>query len=230
MRNVYLTAAAVLVMPLMMTAAPVVGVAKATGQFTLNSVEVRDNATLFEGNTFDSGKSEVDLTIRGGAGVHLAASARGAVYHDRVLLSAGGADFHAANAFHVDALSLQVVPTSSQAVSRLLVDGSTLTVGALKGEVNVLDRNGVLLAKIEEGKANNFTQDQDSSGTPAPSKKKKKAAAGAATGAAAAGSAAAISTTTVVIAGVAVAAAGSAAAISAATSSTSSSTLSPSSH
>src|ERR1700730_9045175 len=94
--------AVVLLLPLLSgssAAAPAIGVATASGKFTLDRANHRSNATLFEGNTFDSGTSELEFRLASGTTVQLGAAARGAIFHDHILLRDGGGDVRPGTAY-----------------------------------------------------------------------------------------------------------------------------------
>jgi hypothetical protein len=231
---------------------PSIGVATANGRFSLNHASHRNNATLFEGNTFDSGSSELEFRLASGTIVQLGASARGAVYHDRILIQDGGGDVRAGSTYSVDALTLQVKSTQPEAVARVVVSGGQVQVGALRGQVQVWNDKGVLVATIAQGDGDAFTPlNGGIEATTANGTAKKAAvgagaaggaAAGAAAGGAAAGGAAVAGgavaagaaaatgiSTAMIVAGVAVVGVGAAAGIKVATSSGSGdTTLSPS--
>lgn len=232
--------AVVLLLPLLSgssAAAPAIGVATASGKFTLDRANHRSNATLFEGNTFDSGTSELEFRLASGTTVQLGAAARGAIFHDHILLRDGGGDVRPGTAYMVEALNLQVKPVQPGAVARVVVKGGQVRVGALRGDLQVLNGKGTLLARVSQGEADAFTPvDGAATGT--------GAAAGAATGAGAAagaaggagvgaiaggGAAAGSISTAVIVAGVVVASVGAATGIAvAATSGNGDTTLSPS--
>jgi hypothetical protein len=221
--------------------APAIGVATANGKFTLNHANHRNNATLFEGNTFDSGSSELEFRLANGTIVQLGASARGTIYRDRILIEDGGGDVRPGSAYSVEALSLQVKLAQQGAVARVVVSGGQVQVGALRGQLQVFNNKGVLVASIAQGEGDAFTPlsgkiEATKADSESPTQKKVAAAgaaaAGAAAGGAAAGGAAAAGAavaagtaaatgigTAMIVAGVAVVSVGTATGISIATSS-----------
>ncbi len=221
---------AILTLPLLfstsMAAAPAIGVATASGKFTLDRASHRSNATLFEGNTFDSGASDLELRLNSGTTMQLGVAARGTVFHDRVQIGSGGGDVRPGAGYTIEALKLLVKPMKEGSVARIVVSGGQVRVGALRGEFQVVNDKGVVLATVAQGDADAFTPLTGQVEAVAAGSLAAGAAAGAAV-AAGAGAAAGISTG-VIIAGVAVAGAGAAAGISvAATSGTNAPTLSP---
>lgn len=225
-------------------AAPSIGVATGTGKFTLNGASHRNNATIFEGNVFDSGTSDLEFRLENGATMHLGSAARGEIYGSRILLKSGGGDIRTGSTYAVDALDMHITSTDPGAVARVVVEGGQVRVGALRGELQVVNAQGVMLATITQGDAKSLTPQSGAnaaSGAAVGGAAAGTAAAGAAagasagaaaaaTGAVAAGTAAAAGiSTAVIVAGVAVAGAGAAAGIAVATSSGSTTpTLSPS--
>ena len=170
------------------SAAPAIGIASGTGKFTLDRANHRSNATLFEGNSFDSGSSELEFRLEGGTTVHLGASARGEVFHDRIALKDGGGDVRPGSGYSIAVLNMRVKPVQSGAVARVIVNGGQVRVGALRGELEVSNEKGVLLAKIAQGDADSFTPQAGASTAAGDST--SAAGASAAAGGAAAGGAA----------------------------------------
>lgn len=221
---------------------PAIGVATANGKFTLNHANHRSNATLFEGNTFDSGTSELEFRLANGTIVQLGASAKGTVYHDRILIQDGGGDVRAGSAYSVEALKLQIKSAENGYVARVVVSGGQVKIGALKRQLAVVNDKGVLVATIAQGDGESFTPQNATNATVAAAGAAGVGAAGvgaagvgAATAAGTAGvvaagtAAASVITTTMVVAGVAVVGVGAAAGIAVASGSgDSAATLSPS--
>ncbi len=183
-------------------AAPSIGVALSDGTLTINNARTAGNATLFEGNTIETGASSSRLQLNSGASVQLSSDARGTVYNGKLVLDKGATQFDG-KSFEVNARTLHIVGNDA----RVSVMGNTVEVAALTTPVRVSNAQGVLVANLEPGKALDFTP-QDAGATAAQQttttettttkKSKRKAAAGAAGGGAMTGA---------VIAGVVVAAA-----------------------
>lgn len=196
-----IVAAPVSILP---AAAPSIGVAMSDGTLTINHAVTAGNATLFEGNTIETGNSSSRLQLASGANVQLSSDARGTVFGDRLVLDKGATQFDGKN-FEVNARTLHIVGNDA----RVTVLGKTVEVAALTTPVRVSNADGVLVANLEPGKALDFTPLQDAGATAAQTttttttetketkKSRKRAAAAAGTGA---------GTSAAVVAGVVVAA------------------------
>jgi hypothetical protein len=191
----------------MSAAAPSIGVVLSDGTLTINNARTAGNATLFEGNTIETGTSSSRLRMNSGASVQLSSDARGTVYAGKLVLDRGATQFDG-KSFEVNARTLHIVGDDA----RVSVSGNTVEVAALTTPVRVSNAAGELVANLEPGKALDFTpqdagataagQTTDTTTTTTTSKKKKKKVAGAVVG----GTAGGVSTLAIV-AGVGVAAA-----------------------
>ncbi len=217
-------------------ASPAIGVATGFQDLTVNKAHVRGNATLFEGNIFATGPDGARISLDGGTSMQLGSSSKGIVYRDRLELLSGSGEIQPGNAYRVDALSLHVKGSAPGAVARVSISGNHLRVGALNGNLQVLNGHGLILATVPEGSATEFTPlaEGASAGPAANSGASAGSSAGAsASGASSAGVAGATAGvaaghTALIIGGVIVAGAGLASGIAVAVASGSSSTLSPS--
>lgn len=218
-------------------ASPAIGVATGFQDLTVNYSHLRGNATLFEGNSFLTGAEGARMDLSSGASVRLASKTKGIVYHDRIEMQSGSGEIRSSGFYRVDALSLHVSSAGQSSVARVSVVGNTLRVGAVAGNLQVLNRQGLLIARVAEGKASEFTPVEDgaSAASAGASTGSGAAASGASSGSSAgaagvAGASGAIVAghTALIVAGVIVAGAGLASGVAVAATSGSSPTLSPS--
>ena len=206
-------------------ATPVIGMASAQSGATLDNNKVSGNTTVFEGSTLlSSGYSRVHLN--NGARLDLAAGSKAQLFANHVSLEAGMSEVQSSTGFEIDARTLKIQPTSSTSIARVKLDADRrVYVTALNSPVNVLNKDGMLVARVAPGSPLSFlpqtaAEKEKADKDKADADKKKAAGAGAAAGAAAgagaaataggvAGAAAAIgiSTTARGVGGVAVAAA-----------------------
>src|SRR5882724_3952207 len=125
-----------------MAAAPAVGIATARGSFTIDNSSIAGNATLFEGNRIETGRTSSQLQLNNGAKMQLAAESRGIVYRDRLVLERGSGR---AENYSVEALSLHIRPDGGNGSAQVSVaDRGQVLVAALNGPVRVSAANGVL--------------------------------------------------------------------------------------
>jgi hypothetical protein len=186
---------------LVSAATPAIGVAFSNGTLLINNASTVGNASLFDGSTVETSGAASRLHLKSGADVQMASESRGKVFSNRMILEKGVMELKTAGKYGIEARSLQITGTDSDATAKVSIHGATVQVASLAGHVQVASAAGVVVATIAPGMAFDFTpQDQ---GASAPDANGKKGAAGAAgAGAAGAGAAAGISTTAVVVAAV----------------------------
>jgi hypothetical protein len=240
------TIAAILLIPaysVVSIASPAIGVATGFQDLTVNKAHVQGNTTLFEGSSFATGPDGARMSLNGGTSVRLGSLSTGIIYRDRMELRSGAGEFHSAGTYRIDALSLHVRNAGQGSVARVLVSGNHLRVGALAGNLQVLNGQGLLLATVAEGTATEFTPAAAPAASDGGAGAAGASASGAgASGAAGAGAAGGVAGTAaagaaggvlaghmaLVIAGVVVAGAGLATGVAVAATSGSAATLSPS--
>jgi hypothetical protein len=132
-------------------ATPVIGMASAQSGALLDNTKVSGNATVFEGSTLQSsGYSRVHLS--NGSRLDLAAGSRAQVFANHVSLEQGMSEVQSPTGFEIDARTLKIQPTSSTSVARVKLDGDKqVFVTALNSPVNVLNKDGMLVARVTPG-------------------------------------------------------------------------------
>lgn len=161
-------------------ATPGIGIAMSDGTLTINNARTAGNATLFEGNTIETGNASSRLQLNSGATLQLSSDARGTVYGDRLVLEKGATQV-GGSSYEVNARTLHIVGSDA----RVSVMGKTVEVAALTTPVRVSNAQGVLVANLEPGKALDFTPVQDAGAqaattttTTTETKKKKRVTGG----------------------------------------------------
>src|SRR3954471_24630923 len=135
-------------------AAPIIGVVSASGGFSMNSASVKDNATVLEGSTIETGKTSSVLHLIGGTRVELGLLSRGRVYRDRLMLEKGVADVKGSSPFRVEALSLRIAPSHRDGYGRVaFVSEGTIEVAAVSGGLLVTSAEGAVVADLAPGMA-----------------------------------------------------------------------------
>jgi hypothetical protein len=151
----------------LMAASPVIGVAMARGDFSIDNAKVAKNATLFEGNTIDAGQVSPKLQLNSGAQIQLASGSRGQVYHDHMILERGAGQFEALRDYRIEALSLHIAPAAPNSTARVTLQGrNTVHVAALNGALRVANAEGIVVANITAGRALEFTPQQAGAAAP----------------------------------------------------------------
>jgi hypothetical protein len=148
------------------TAASVVGVARARGEFRLNESAVSGNGTVLEGATLETSaaRSEVDLT--GGERLQMDAASRGRLYRDRVVLERGVVLVARSTGFGVEAANLRITPASASTLVQVSMrDARSLRVAADGGAADVRNGSGILVARVLPGSALNLSAAQSATTT-----------------------------------------------------------------
>ncbi len=150
---------------LLPAASPVIGIALADGNVTVDNTRTPGNASLFEGNTVETGKVSSRLQLQNGSSVQLASDSRGKVYGNRLILEKGTSRFRTSKGYEIDALSLKIAGIDPSASARVSVHGPVVQVAALTGNVRVANSRGVTIANLAAGRVLDFTpQDQGATG------------------------------------------------------------------
>lgn len=140
-----------------LAASPVIGVATSNGKFRLDGAVVAGNGTVLEGSTIETGQAAGTVQLAGGTRLHLAASTRGRLYRDRMILEKGAGELTAAAAYAVEARNLRIVPEGAGVVGRVRVrPGDPVQVAALRGVVQVRTMAGLTVASLGPGRALEF--------------------------------------------------------------------------
>ncbi|MBK9168033.1 MAG: hypothetical protein IPM24_11275 [Bryobacterales bacterium] len=148
-------------------AAPVVGMATARGNFTIDNARVAGNATLFEGNTVETAGASSQLHLNNGVRMHLAAGSKGVVYRDRLVLERGYGQLENLERYEVEAGLLRIRSGGPAAARVAFVGDNQVQVAALTGAVQVRNADGLLLANLAAGRAADFQT--EAAGAAAPS-------------------------------------------------------------
>ncbi len=136
---------------LVSAAAPAIGMASAQSGATLDNAKVSGNATIFEGSTLQSsGYSRIHLN--NGSRLDLAAGSTAQVFANRVSLQQGMSEVQSSTGFEIDARSLRIQPSAANSIARVKLDGNKqVFVTALNSPVNVLNKEGMLVARVAPG-------------------------------------------------------------------------------
>ncbi|MDQ2900553.1 MAG: hypothetical protein M3Y07_12260 [Acidobacteriota bacterium] len=150
-------------------AAPPIGIAIASGTFTLDRQFVPGNATVFDGNTIETSRSPSQITLAGGTRLQLGESSRGVFHEDYLELEKGVGQLDMRHGYRIEALSLKIASAQGSASARISIDREQVVrVAALSGTVRVANRDGVLVASLAAGKSLEFEVESEA-GAAAPS-------------------------------------------------------------
>jgi hypothetical protein len=134
-----------------------IGVVQANGGFRVDDNPVAGNATLFEGNTIETGKASSDLRLNGGARLSLAPNSRGKVFGSRLLLEKGAGEWSGAAGYAVEAQGLRILADSPGSAGRVAISGDRkVQATALAGSLHVTTTDGTVVAWLKPGAALEF--------------------------------------------------------------------------
>ena len=139
----------------------VVGVAVSSGNVTVNNTLVPGNATIFDGNTIETGATTSRLQLKNGKLVQLGTDSRGTFYGNRMILEKGFSE--TSGSYEVDANTLKIEGDSA----RVAIYGKTVQVAALSTPVSVSTSTGIRVANLLPGRALAFTPQESGALPPA---------------------------------------------------------------
>jgi hypothetical protein len=132
-----------------------IGLAVSPGHLLVNGARVNGNATLTEGLELRTENAPGSVHYANGATVLLDRNSRAKVFADHLLLEDGAGQTGGKQPMAVWSLGFRVV---AEASSQARVDRKQdiVTVESLRGPVGVFSKEGVLLARVTEGRALSF--------------------------------------------------------------------------
>src|SRR5580704_11884189 len=143
-----------------------IGFVVTSGQAQVDGAIVHGNSTLFQGNVVRTGDATSDLMFRGGSNLLLQPGSTATVFRDYGVLEHGSAVQRGHHALVADGLQISSLSPEG-AVFVDVQDKSHLKVAAQGGAAEVRNPAGLLVARLEPGKALNFSLQQQNS-TPTP--------------------------------------------------------------
>ena len=151
-----------------MAKSPAIGIATASGHFSLTGGEPSDapsevwgNSTLFDGATVQTGQASGELALRNGVKVQLGASSKAKVWENRVLLQKGVGQLLAPASYEIDAAGLKI-KTDGARLRVALTD--RVEIASFSGAARVTTQAGFLLASIPAGRSMSFSMQAGQTG------------------------------------------------------------------
>jgi hypothetical protein len=130
-----------------------IGVATASGHFSVEGSQVWGNATLFDGSAVETGAASSELSLRNGVKVQLGADSRAHVWRDRLVLEKGVGQVAASSPFEVGASGFTIQADGARVRVAL---GRDVEVATLAGRALVTNAAGSVLASIPAGGNRSF--------------------------------------------------------------------------
>lgn len=145
---VYLALACVV----LQAAEPVIGLAVSQGGLEINRAFVEGNGNVTNGATIKSDASPARIRLTNGNRATLGVRSQARVFTDRVLLE-GGQLISTAGRYRAEVLGFNVIPAGQNTQAALELQGGRVQIAALNGSVNVTDAAGVMVARVNPGRA-----------------------------------------------------------------------------
>jgi hypothetical protein len=136
--------------PFLAGSAPVIGMTSSQNGVTLDNSKVSGTATLFEGVTVQS-EGYSRLHMNNGTRLDLAAGTKAQLFANHAALAAGMSEMQSSTGFEIDTKSLRILSAGANSIARVKIDGSQVYVTALNAPVNVMNSQGMLVAKVAPG-------------------------------------------------------------------------------
>lgn len=144
-----------------------IGLVVTSGQVQIDGAVVRGNSTLFQGNIVRAGDAASDLMFPGGSNLLLQPGSTVTVFREYGVLEHGAAVQRGHQALLADGLRISSLSPQG-AVLVDVQDKSHLKVTAQGGAAEVRNPAGLLVARLEPGKALSFAVQVPQNPTPAP--------------------------------------------------------------
>ena len=125
-----------------------IGIVTADGSFWVDSAGVSNHATVFEGSTIETQEASAKLQMTGGARILLDARSRAQVYPDHLVLEKGRGQLDNSAGYRIEARSLRILPVSLESRAIVSVRDAGIEVGALTGDVQVKNAQGITVAQL----------------------------------------------------------------------------------
>jgi hypothetical protein len=117
---------------------------------TLDNSKVSGTATLFDGVTVQS-EGYSRLHLNNGTRLDFAAGSKAQVFANHAALTAGMTEMQSPSGFEIDTTLLKIRSTDAKSVARVKIASDQVYVTALNAPVNVLNSQGMLVAKVAPG-------------------------------------------------------------------------------
>jgi hypothetical protein len=123
---------------------PSIGLASATGSFSVNNAVVQGTANLPDGAELETTSAPSEIRLQNGADVRLSSKSAGALYSDHAILERGALRVEHFDAYPVSVRQLQIQADSPQSEAVVRLRANTVEVASLGGSVRVGDGASML--------------------------------------------------------------------------------------
>jgi len=131
--------------------ASVIGMTSGQSGVVLDNSKVGSNATLFDGSTVQT-TSYSRIHLNDGTRLDFGADSKAQVFARRATLETGTTEVQSASGYEIDTQMLKILPAEATSVARIRIgDGSRVFVTAVNAPVRVLNKDGMLVARVKPG-------------------------------------------------------------------------------
>jgi hypothetical protein len=130
---------------------PVIGMASAQSGVILDNARVSGDATVFDGSTVQTAAYS-RIQLKSGTRLDLGAGSKAQIFAGRVAMESGATEVQSPSGYRIDARTLSIQPSGPSAIARVKLDSDNkVLVTALNAPVNVINREGLLVARVNPG-------------------------------------------------------------------------------
>jgi hypothetical protein len=134
-----------------------IGTVRSTGYFTVDGSAVQGNGTLFSGNTIETLTSQSRIRLNN-LDFALYPDSRARIYADHTTLEKGSGVVTGSTNYSLEAHKIRIASQSEDSVWQVAVNGpDRIAVASRKGNAEVRNSNGILLAVVRPGMALAFS-------------------------------------------------------------------------
>jgi hypothetical protein len=137
------------------TSVPAIGLVRASGEFTIDGSEARDNSTVFHGSVISTTRAASHVVLEDGTRIDIGLDSRSRVYRDHLAIEQGLVHVNASNRYVVIAGRIRI-DSPKQTLVRV-GDSGTVAVTVLQGTTEVKNGRGMLVAMVPPGRTLEFS-------------------------------------------------------------------------
>jgi hypothetical protein len=134
----------------------VIGLVRASGEFTIDGSWTRDNSTVFHGSEITTIYAPSHVILVDGTRVDIGLNSRSRIYRDRVAVEQGVAQVKSSRPYAVIAGKIRI--DSPQRTLVHVIDSRTVAVTPFDGVAEVKNTKGMLIALVPPGRTLEFSE------------------------------------------------------------------------
>lgn len=139
-----------------------IGVASSRGSMSVNHESVRGNANLGSGASIQTTDSVSQVKLQNGVKLTLGQRSAASIHADRAELTEGGAQISTKSGYGIEALGFRFSAENGEATARVAYENpNRVLISAVSGPVKVVNREGMLMARLSPGNTYFFEDQAD---------------------------------------------------------------------